>query len=331
MYAGEDKLKLGLERLHKADDNADLLGAALTSFHGALEDRFRHALAATPEFPASDQKRVLDVTKVQWAELIDMMRLYRGLSADDAAQIQKMNRERQSVAHGDRYKAGRAALERYAQLVQSFFPGLELKQPGDPAPAPAPKRPPAARPQPVSAAPPARPQPRPAAARQAPKEPSKRADSGPEQKEAAPRQRKKQPAPAAARAMAERPRPPVNPALFLIAGLLFIVACVGLSTLMQNTTAPSSTSPEVTQVIPTLPSIPALPDLAVPVYRITSDVLNMRTEPGLTASIITTLPAGARVELLNEERNQDQRRWIRVRAGGQEGWVDGQYLQEEPR
>ena len=71
--AGVEKLKLGVERLAKAESDPDMLGAALTSIHGALEDRFRHLLALTPEIAASDHARILDVSRVQWGELIDQI------------------------------------------------------------------------------------------------------------------------------------------------------------------------------------------------------------------------------------------------------------------
>ena len=61
----------------------------------------------------------------------------------------------------------------------------------------------------------------------------------------------------------------------------------------------------------------------------TTDILNMRTEPGMTATIITTLANGTRVEVLNEETRLDGRIWTRVRTGSYEGWVDSQYLREE--
>ena len=319
MYAGEEKLKLGLDRFHKAGDDVDLLGAALISLHGALEDRFRHALASTPELPASEQKRVLDVAKVQWNELIEMMRLYRGLSAEDAAQIQKMNRERQAVAHGNRYKAGQAALERYAQLVRGFFPGLEL---ASPAPRVAPRSPAEAertapKPKPEQAAkaqtttqPASRPRPK-AAAKPAEKS---TAEPGPARKQTA--------SPAKAQAPLHKPRR-INPALVLILGLLFIIACVGLSTLIQGNADRVHTTPANTEAIPSLPSI------STSAYRVTTDILNMRTEPGMTATIITTLANGTRVEVLNEETRLDGRIWTRVRTGSYEGWVDSQYLREE--
>jgi hypothetical protein len=112
MFAGEDKIKLGLERLARAGDDADVLGTALMSLHGALEDRFRQILVSTPGVHESEHARILDVGKVQWSELIDLMRLYQGLTVADAALVRRMNRERQSVAHGERYRGGHAQLER---------------------------------------------------------------------------------------------------------------------------------------------------------------------------------------------------------------------------
>lgn len=123
--AGVEKIRLGLERLERAGDDPDLLGAALTSLHGALEDRFRHLLASSPEVPEHEHARILDVARVQWAELIDLMRLHAGLSPEDADFIRTMNRERQSVAHGGRFRGKRATLERYARLARGFFPEYE--------------------------------------------------------------------------------------------------------------------------------------------------------------------------------------------------------------
>lgn len=331
MYAGEEKLKLGLDRLHKAADDTDLLGSALISLHGALEDRFRHALAATPELPAAEQKRVLDITKVQWNELIDMMRLYRGLSAEDAAQIQKMNRERQLVAHGDRYKAGRATLERYAQLVRSFFPGLELPKPAAESarPAPSPKTTtdlarPSRSQRPAVSSPNAAPPLATQTLDQSEGNPHPKRRAAPAEKSASqPARRTKQAAtrPAQTDAVASQKR--INPALMLILGLIFIVACLGLSTMIQNTTQPANTIPSNTQVIP------SLPELRTPSYRITTDILNMRTAPGMVAPIITTLANGTRVELLNEQQELDGQSWVRVRAGDQDGWVDRRYLRDD--
>ena len=46
MDGATEKLELGLQRLAKAGDDADMLGLALQSIHGALEDHFRARLSA---------------------------------------------------------------------------------------------------------------------------------------------------------------------------------------------------------------------------------------------------------------------------------------------
>lgn len=330
MYAGEEKLKLGLDRLNKAADDSDLLSAALISLHGALEDRFRHALASTPELPTSEQKRALDVTKVQWVELIDMMRLYRGLSAEDAAQIQKMNRARQSVAHGDRYRGGRAALERYATLVQSFFPGLDLSalpsQALPPGPSPQKPQPPRKQPAQEATQPKSRPSPATnpkAAAKVNPPQKGAAAQATAGQKAAAPQAtaRRKAASPVATSKSQEPARRRSNPALFLILGLLFIIACVGLSTLLQGSLPSTGTATPGS-----IATIVSQPDQNTNKQRRTSESLNLRIAPGIEASIIATLAPGSSVELLSEAQSQDGRRWVRVRFGSQEGWVDSQYL-----
>jgi hypothetical protein len=323
--AGAEKLERGLKRLAKAGDDPDMLGTALTSIHGALEDRFRHLLATTPEVPEFDQTRVLDVSRVQWGELIDLMRLHRGLSAEDATLVRSMNGKRQAVAHGGPFRGKRAEVERYARFAQGFFTLPALTNPEavpvqPPAPARAPVR------APGSAEPPKPAGRARAASRQA-------ADAGAAQAPGAkgqPATRSRAGAPAAARAATRKratqeklPMLPMrlNPGLVLIAILFLVIGCVALDREIQGSfRAQNPAAPTIA------PAAAPLPSMAAPVERTTSEELNMRTQPAIEADVIIRMPAGAAVTVIAEGPLQNGRRWVRVRYGELEGWVDEAYL-----
>jgi hypothetical protein len=114
------KLALGWERLDKAGDDTELLGLALVSLHGALEDHYRAVLAEiSPEL----RERVTDRREVQWRELLDLMTEHAGLPAQTRQQVMQTNALRQNVAHGGTFKVSRTQVEQYATLVQSLVGG----------------------------------------------------------------------------------------------------------------------------------------------------------------------------------------------------------------
>ena len=84
------KLKLGLERLAKAGTDADMLGLALQSIHGALEDGFRAQIAANPQVPESLRTDVLDPKKSA---------MERPARRDDALSRSVSGRPRYHLAH----------------------------------------------------------------------------------------------------------------------------------------------------------------------------------------------------------------------------------------
>lgn len=55
---------------------------------------------------------------------------------------------------------------------------------------------------------------------------------------------------------------------------------------------------------------------------VVTDVLNLRAGPDGGAAILAVLPAGATVQRIGPAQGQ----WVPVRAGGVDGWVDGDYL-----
>ena len=120
MDGATEKLELGLQRLAKAGDDADMLGLALQSIHGALEDHFRARLSADSHLPAEQRASMADPKQTQWRDLLDAMQLYGDLSAPNRELIWRTNALRTKVAHGGRYTGSRADLERYAALARSL-------------------------------------------------------------------------------------------------------------------------------------------------------------------------------------------------------------------
>lgn len=57
-----------------------------------------------------------------------------------------------------------------------------------------------------------------------------------------------------------------------------------------------------------------------------SDVLNLRTAPGLTAGVPAKLSGGTIVTILSEVVQQDGLSWVKVATPAGEGWVASQYL-----
>jgi TM2 domain-containing membrane protein YozV len=116
-----NKLQLGRERLQKAENDSELLGYALVSFHGALEDYFRDCLANNNSLSVAQRARVQDPQQVQWKELQELMQQYCGLSANDTRRILKANKLRQEVAHGNRFQGTRADVEAYGEFVEQII------------------------------------------------------------------------------------------------------------------------------------------------------------------------------------------------------------------
>ena len=120
MDGATEKLKLGLQRLAKAGDDADMLGLALQSIHGALEDHFRARLSVDSHMSAEQRAAMADPKQTPWRDLLDAMQLYGDLSAPNRELIWRTNALRTKVAHGGRYTGSRADLERYAALARSL-------------------------------------------------------------------------------------------------------------------------------------------------------------------------------------------------------------------
>lgn len=115
-----EKLQLGLQRLSKAGNDPDLLGLALISLHGALEDYFRNWLSTNSSVPPSQREAVLDARQIQWKGLLDLMQQYGSLNDSQRRYILRLNRLRQDVGHGGQFTGTRSELENYADFVRGF-------------------------------------------------------------------------------------------------------------------------------------------------------------------------------------------------------------------
>ena len=113
----EEKLQKGRDRLNKAGNDPDLLGLALTSIHGALEDTCRNWLSA----PAIKQQHGIDLqnkAEANWQNILELMPKYCGWSEQDVKYVRRMNALRNQAAHGDGFEGTRQDIEQYLSYVE---------------------------------------------------------------------------------------------------------------------------------------------------------------------------------------------------------------------
>lgn len=115
-----------------------------------------------------------------------------------------------------------------------------------------------------------------------------------------------------------------------VAGTNYIelVTAAPTATPRPTQTATPRVTPQPTPTVsPTADNCSLAPDRQLEVRswaRVTyvdSRPSNLRTEPGLDSSIVTTINPGERVWVVNGPRCADGYRWWRVRYNGQLGWV----------
>lgn len=292
------KLELGLQRLAKAGTDADMLGLALQSIHGALEDTFRSQLAADTHVPEAQRTDFLDPKKVQWRDLLDAMMLYRDLSQADRNLIWRTNGTRTRVAHGGRFSGSRADVEAYAALAQRLC--------GYTPPGPA--------------ATPAAPRPRPPAA------PAK-AQPG--------RQPAPTAAPAILPAIRSRPAPQQRSPIgwLAIAGVSLLLLALALITLVRNAALvpllavqPAAATAGLATLAPPSPA-PVGTSMPPRVATVRADGgLHIRATPQETAPLLFTADDGTQVTVVDGPVNGTLHTWWYVDVGGRQGWCAGEYL-----
>lgn len=111
------KLQRGRRLLAKAEDDRDLLGSALSSIHGALEDACRMWLFQ-PNLRQQHGVDVYDKSKASWKTLLGLTERYCGWSQQDVRYVSRMNSLRNRNAHGDDYTGTRKDVEGYLYFVE---------------------------------------------------------------------------------------------------------------------------------------------------------------------------------------------------------------------
>ena len=102
----QEKLNKGRDRLNKAGNDEDMLGLAMTSIHGALEDACRNWLSV----PKIEQQHGIDVqnnAEASWQNLLELMPKYCGWSEQDVKYVRRMNSLRNKAAHGEGFESTR--------------------------------------------------------------------------------------------------------------------------------------------------------------------------------------------------------------------------------
>ena len=113
----QQKLQRGRKLLGKAGDDPDLLGTALGSIHGALEDACRNWLSS-PELRSQHQVDVSNKAQASWKVLLELMQRHCGWSSQDVKYVGKMNYLRNQTAHGDEFEGTRQDVEQYLNYVE---------------------------------------------------------------------------------------------------------------------------------------------------------------------------------------------------------------------
>ena len=113
--------KRGLVCLESAGENQSLLGQALLSFHGALEDYFRFFLSNNLALPAETREVVHDRGKTQGRDLVILAQKCNLINANDKNIILSMNKQRQEIAHGKACALHKKEIVYYATFIRSII------------------------------------------------------------------------------------------------------------------------------------------------------------------------------------------------------------------
>jgi len=115
----EEKLKTGRDRVSTANNDPEILGLALLSFHGALEDHIRLSLALISDDSDSTEK-YLTPSETRWNDLLSSAKQNLGLSQRNADLISEANAYRIDVGHGKANTWNVTKLLNYINFVESW-------------------------------------------------------------------------------------------------------------------------------------------------------------------------------------------------------------------
>lgn len=115
----DQKLRRGFALIERSGGDADMLGVALLSIHGALEDHFRATLAARPDLSAQDREALAE-RGAGWLTLVNLMQKYGALTTVQRRAILEANDIRQSFAHGEPFNGRVSSLLRYGRFAETL-------------------------------------------------------------------------------------------------------------------------------------------------------------------------------------------------------------------
>jgi len=121
----DERLDRGVEIFRRAGDDSALLGAALLTFHGALEQCIDAELRDRPEIGA-EERRLLEAGRLGWPARAKLAEQAGLLSQEQAGQAIEATRARIMIARGDICAWPADAVESYGHMVATHCGRMEL-------------------------------------------------------------------------------------------------------------------------------------------------------------------------------------------------------------
>ena len=121
----DERLDRGVEIFRRAGDDSALLGAALLTFHGALEQYIDAELRDRPELGA-EERRLLEAGRLGWPTRAKLAEQAGLLSHEQARQAIEATRARIAIARGDVCAWPASAVESYGHMVATRCGRREL-------------------------------------------------------------------------------------------------------------------------------------------------------------------------------------------------------------
>jgi len=121
----DQRLDRGVEIFRRAGDDSALLGAALLTFHGALEQFIDAELRERPEIGA-EERRLLEAGRLGWPTRAKLAQQAGLLSPEQARQALEATRARIAIARGDVCAWPASAVEAYGHMVANRCGRMEL-------------------------------------------------------------------------------------------------------------------------------------------------------------------------------------------------------------
>jgi hypothetical protein len=121
----DERLDRGVEIFRRAGDDSALLGAALLTFHGALEQCIDDELRDQPEIGA-EERRLLEAGRLGWPTRAKLAQQSGLLTTEQASRAIEATRARIAIARGDVCTWPASAVESYGHMVATRCGRMEL-------------------------------------------------------------------------------------------------------------------------------------------------------------------------------------------------------------